>query len=118
MCIKPLLPSQMLNDIIQICKASLEEVTRRPNGLVSTGKGTIPNQMLWVCLVEQHLWNPWALCGGNKIIVPLEKGIIMVLGVSSNSVTVPGVEELGDTTIGFMGEALTLRQLPLPHSKM
>jgi hypothetical protein len=37
MCIKPFLPSQVLKDIIQICKASLEEVTGRPIGLVSTG---------------------------------------------------------------------------------
>jgi hypothetical protein len=39
MCIKPLLHSQVLKDIIQICKASLEEVTGRPTGLVSTGNG-------------------------------------------------------------------------------
>jgi hypothetical protein len=39
MCIKPFLPSQVFKDIIQICKASLEEVTGRPIGLVSTGKG-------------------------------------------------------------------------------
>ena len=38
MCIKPLLPSQVLKDITQICKASLEEVIGRPIGLVSTGK--------------------------------------------------------------------------------
>jgi hypothetical protein len=39
MCIKPLLPSQVLKDIIQICKASLEEVTGCPIGLVSTRNG-------------------------------------------------------------------------------
>jgi hypothetical protein len=39
MCIKPLLPSQVLKDIIQIYNASLEEVTWRPIGLVFTGKG-------------------------------------------------------------------------------
>jgi hypothetical protein len=30
MCIKPFLPSQVLKDIIQICKASLEEVSGHP----------------------------------------------------------------------------------------
>jgi hypothetical protein len=39
MCIKPFLPSQVLKDIIQIFKASLEEVTGRPIGQVSTGMG-------------------------------------------------------------------------------
>jgi hypothetical protein len=39
MCIKPFLPSQVLKDIIQIYKESLEEVIRRPIGLVSTGNG-------------------------------------------------------------------------------
>jgi hypothetical protein len=39
MCIKPLLPSQVLKDIIQIYKLSLEKVTRRPIGLVFTGCG-------------------------------------------------------------------------------
>jgi hypothetical protein len=39
MCIKPLLPSKVLKYIIQICKTSLVEVTGRPIGLVSTGKG-------------------------------------------------------------------------------
>ena len=45
MCIKPLLPSQVLKDIIQICNTSLEEVTRRPIGLVSTGKGMFPEEI-------------------------------------------------------------------------
>jgi hypothetical protein len=39
MCMKPLLLIQMLKDITQIYKPSLEEVTGRPIGLVSTGKG-------------------------------------------------------------------------------
>jgi hypothetical protein len=39
MCIKSLYPSLVLKDIIQVCNASLEEVTGRPIGLVSTGKG-------------------------------------------------------------------------------
>jgi hypothetical protein len=39
MCIKPLLLSQMLKDITQICKPSLEKVTGRPIGLVFTGCG-------------------------------------------------------------------------------
>jgi hypothetical protein len=45
MCIKPLLPSQVLKDIIQICKASLEEVTGRPIGLVSIGNGLFPEKI-------------------------------------------------------------------------
>jgi hypothetical protein len=45
MSIKPFLPSQVLKDIIQICKASLEEVTGRPIGLVSTGNGMFPEEM-------------------------------------------------------------------------
>jgi hypothetical protein len=45
MCIKPLLPSQVLKDIIQICKASLEEVSGHPIGLVSTGKGMFPEEI-------------------------------------------------------------------------
>jgi hypothetical protein len=45
MCIKPLLPSQVLKDIIQICKASLEEVTGHPIGLVSTEKGIFPEEI-------------------------------------------------------------------------
>jgi hypothetical protein len=45
MCIKPLLPNQVLKDIIQICKASLEEVTGRPIGLVSTGNGMFPEEI-------------------------------------------------------------------------
>jgi hypothetical protein len=39
MCIKPLLPSQVLKDIIQIFKESLEELTGHPIGLVPTGNG-------------------------------------------------------------------------------
>jgi hypothetical protein len=39
MCIKPLLPSEVLKDITQICKPSLEEVSGRPIGLVFTGCG-------------------------------------------------------------------------------
>jgi hypothetical protein len=31
----------MLKDIIQVCNTSLEKVTRRPIGLVSTGKGKL-----------------------------------------------------------------------------
>jgi hypothetical protein len=45
MCIKSLLPSQVLKDIIQICKASLEEVIGRPIGLVSTGNGIFPEEI-------------------------------------------------------------------------
>jgi hypothetical protein len=45
MCIKPLLPSQVLKDIIQIYNASLEEVTGRPIGLVSTGKEMFPKEI-------------------------------------------------------------------------
>jgi hypothetical protein len=44
MCIKRLLLSQILKDIIQICDASLEEVTGRPIGLVSTEKGMFPKE--------------------------------------------------------------------------
>jgi hypothetical protein len=39
MCIKPFLPSQVLKYIIQICKASLEEVTGHLIGLMSTRCG-------------------------------------------------------------------------------
>ena len=39
MCIKPFLLSHVFKDIIQICNASLEEVTGHPIGLVSTEKG-------------------------------------------------------------------------------
>ena len=35
----------MLKDIIQICNASLEEVTGHPIGLVSTGKGMFPEEI-------------------------------------------------------------------------
>jgi hypothetical protein len=45
MCIKSLLPSQVLKDIIQICKASLEEVTGRLIGLVSTENGMFPEEI-------------------------------------------------------------------------
>jgi hypothetical protein len=45
MCIKPFLLSQVLKDIIQICKASLEEVTRHPIGLVSTGCGMFSKEI-------------------------------------------------------------------------
>ena len=45
MCIKPFLPSQVFKDIIQICKASLEEVTGCPIGLVSTGKWMFPEEI-------------------------------------------------------------------------
>jgi hypothetical protein len=45
MCIKPLLPSQVLKDSIQIYKASLEEVRGRPIGLVPTGKGMFPEEI-------------------------------------------------------------------------
>ena len=45
MCIKPLLPNQVLKYIIQICKASLEEVTGHPIGLVSTGNGMFPEEI-------------------------------------------------------------------------
>jgi hypothetical protein len=41
MCIKPLYTSLVLKDIIQVCNASLEEVTGCPIGLVSTGKGML-----------------------------------------------------------------------------
>ena len=46
MCIKPLLPSQVFKDIIQIYKASLEEVTGHPIGLVSTRKGIFPEKII------------------------------------------------------------------------
>jgi hypothetical protein len=36
---KPIYPSPVLKDIIQVCNISLGEVTRRPIGLESTGKG-------------------------------------------------------------------------------
>jgi hypothetical protein len=45
MCIKPLLPSQVLKDITQICKPSLEEVTGRPIGLMLTGCGMFPGEI-------------------------------------------------------------------------
>ena len=45
MCIIPFLPSQVLKDIIQICKESLEEVTGCPIGLVSTGNGMFPEEI-------------------------------------------------------------------------
>jgi hypothetical protein len=39
MCIKPLLPRQVLKDIILICKPSVEEVAGCPIGLMLTGCG-------------------------------------------------------------------------------
>jgi hypothetical protein len=45
MCIKPLLPQSSAQSIIQICNTSLEEVTGRPIGLVSTGKGMFPEEI-------------------------------------------------------------------------
>jgi hypothetical protein len=45
MCIKPLLLSQVLKDIIQIYKASLEEVTGRPIGLVFTRCGKFSGEI-------------------------------------------------------------------------
>jgi hypothetical protein len=45
MCIKPLLPSQVLKDIIQICKPSLLEVTERPIGQMLTGCGMFPGEI-------------------------------------------------------------------------
>jgi hypothetical protein len=38
MCIKPLYPSLVLKEIIQVCNTSLGKVTGRPIGLVSTGR--------------------------------------------------------------------------------
>jgi hypothetical protein len=45
LCIKPLLPSQVLKDITQICKPSLEEVTGHPIGLMLTGGGMFPGEI-------------------------------------------------------------------------
>jgi hypothetical protein len=45
MCIKPLLLSQVLKDIILICKPSLEEETGRPIGLLLIGCGMFPGEI-------------------------------------------------------------------------
>ena len=45
MCIKPLLLSEMLKDIIQICKPCLEEVTGHPIGLMFTRCGMFPREI-------------------------------------------------------------------------
>jgi hypothetical protein len=78
MCIKPLLPSQVLKDIIQICKASLEEVTGRPIGLVSTGKGMFPEEIKsksckWVRWIRDVLTRGAVIAGKCKayLWVPL-----------------------------------------------
>jgi hypothetical protein len=78
MCIKPLLPSQVLKDIIQICKASLEEVTGRPIGLVSTGKGMFSEEIKsksckWVRWIRDVLTRGAVIVGKCKayLWVPL-----------------------------------------------
>jgi hypothetical protein len=54
MCIKPFLPRQVLKDIIQICKASLEEVTGCPIGLVLTGNGMFSEEIKSKsCLIDE-----------------------------------------------------------------
>ena len=45
MCVKPLLPSKVLKDIILICKLSLEEVTGHPIGQMLTGCGVFPGEI-------------------------------------------------------------------------
>jgi hypothetical protein len=78
MCIKPLLPSQMLKDIIQICKAYLEEVTGRPIGIVSTRKGMFPEEIkskscIWVRWIRDVLTRGAVIAGKCKayLWVPL-----------------------------------------------
>jgi hypothetical protein len=46
-------------------------------------------------LVGKCQWNPWVLCGGNQVVVPLKKGSIVICRVSDNNANVIGVEELG-----------------------
>jgi hypothetical protein len=45
MCIKPLLPGQVLKDIILIYKPSLEEMLGRPIGLMLNGCGVFPGEI-------------------------------------------------------------------------
>jgi hypothetical protein len=45
MCIKPLLPGQVLKDIILIYKPSLEETLGRPIGLMLIGCGMFPGEV-------------------------------------------------------------------------
>ena len=61
----------MLKDIIQICKASLEEVTGHPIGLVSTGKGmfleaTKSKSCKWVRWIRDVLTRGAVIAGKCK----------------------------------------------------
>jgi len=68
MCIKPLLLSQVLKDIIQICKPSLE-VTGHPIGVVFTGCGMFLGEikskscewMRWI----RDVWERGAVIAGK-----------------------------------------------------
>jgi hypothetical protein len=80
MCIKPLLLNHMLKDIIRIYKESLEEVTGRPIGLVSTGKGMFSeeiksNSCKWVRWMRYVLTRGAMIAGKCKtyLWVPLWK---------------------------------------------
>ena len=69
MCIKPFLPSQVLKDIIQICKASLEEVIGRPIGLVSIGKWMFPEDIKY----KSCKWVWWIRDVLTKSVVKAKK---------------------------------------------
>jgi hypothetical protein len=63
MCIKPLYPSLVLKDIIQVCNASLEEVTGHPIGLVSTGRGMFLERIK----SKSCKWVRWMGMPGQKV---------------------------------------------------
>jgi hypothetical protein len=63
MCIKPLYPSLVLKDIIQVCNASLGAVTGRPVMLVSTGRGMFLERIK----SKSCKWVRWMGMPGQKV---------------------------------------------------
>ena len=75
MCIKPLYPSLVLKDIIQVCNTSLGKVTGCPIGLVSTGKGKFPEKTKsksckWVMWIRDVL-TMGAMKAGERRALPV-----------------------------------------------
>jgi hypothetical protein len=64
MCIKPLLPRQVLKDIILIYKPSLEETLGRPIGLMLTRCGVFPGEIKSKpCEWIKWIRDVWAMYG-------------------------------------------------------
>jgi hypothetical protein len=63
MCIKPLYPSLVLKDIIQVCNTSLGKVTGCPIRLVSTGRGMFLERIKY----KSCRWVRWIGMPGQKV---------------------------------------------------